>query len=38
MAAILHPLRRTLLRQKAVFDISKIPILFIAIYKPISQV
>jgi hypothetical protein len=38
MAAILHPLLRTLLRQKAVFDISKIAILFIGIYKPIAQV
>jgi hypothetical protein len=38
MAAILHPLLRTLLRQNGVFDISKIPILFIGIDKPISQV
>jgi hypothetical protein len=38
MAAILHPLLRTLLRQNWVFDISKITILFIGTYKPISQV
>jgi hypothetical protein len=36
--AVLHPLLGSLLRQKAVFDIAKMAILFAKTDKPIPQV